>query len=362
MKENDVIIEVLKKYDLTLPLTWLEKRRIRRAKRRTLAVILSRESGGRLKYSVSIFFSDIMKAFGIDATLAAGWRAASASATLSLILIAGGSVLITQHSLLMPGFQKTAQVPVIAGSVTSGRGTATGVQGSAELTAGGSFLQGDHLKTGEDSVLLLKMSAGADVAMLSGGSIKTDADKSRTVIELYEGCVISKVPSPFSGLYEVRTPGASVTVKGTVFAVIYNTGKTSVLVSEGVVSIKDTSSGVLHEIESGYYVEAGAVSKGRRLSGKEASLLKEFEKSSGDSTGLQGLNGIYKEMISEKADNQKMTLNDIKKKYGQIDEILLYSGKRFTGAVISRGVYIKIMTVNGVVTVPSKDVKNVTPK
>ena len=46
MKENDVIIEVLKKYDLTLPLTRLEKRRIRRAKRRTLAVILSRESGG----------------------------------------------------------------------------------------------------------------------------------------------------------------------------------------------------------------------------------------------------------------------------------------------------------------------------
>lgn len=362
MKENDIIIQVLKKYDLTLPLTWFEKRRINRAKRRTLSLILSRENGGRLRLSASIFFYNIMKALGMDATLAAGWRAAASAAAVAVFLIAGGSLLVLQQGLTIPGFQKTAQGPVIAGSVTSGRGTVAGIKGSAELSAGGSFVQGDHLAAGDGSVLLLKMAAGADIAVLSGGGIKPGADNSRTVIELSDGCVISKVHSPFSGIYEVRTQGAAVTVKGTVFAVIYKTGKTSVLVSEGVVSIKDNTSGVSFDIEAGYYAEAGAAGKTRRLSGEETDLLKEFEKSVADSAGLQGLNKIYESMTSENTDQGGMTLDDIRKKYGQVDEIILYSGKRYTGAIISRGVKMKIQTVNGVVAVPSKDVRNIIPK
>ena len=361
MKENDVIIQVLKKYDLALPLSWLEKRRISRAKRRTLAVILSRDSGGRFRFSASIFFSDMMKALGMDATLAAGWRAASASAVFALLLIAGGSLLAIQHRIVIPGFNETAVLYSAMGSVSAGEGTATGSGGSVKLAAGVAVNSGDMVTVHGGAPLLMKMVNGAVVAVLSGGIIRPEYNENRSVIHLSEGCIISKVPSPFSGVYEINTPDAVVAVKGTVFAVMYNSGKTSVMVSEGVVSLRHIQSGFTCDIEAGYYAEAGTEAKKRKLSEKEGELLNAFETAAEDSARLPELNRIYDSIINKKESQGRMTLDDIRKKYGQIDEILLYSGKRYTGAIISRSDKMKIQTENGIISVPAKDVRNVIP-
>jgi len=362
MKENEIIIQALKKYDLTLPLTWLEKRRINRAKRRTLAVILSQESGSRLKYSVSIFFSDIMKALGMDATLAAGWRTASVSAVFALLLITGGSLLVIHQRITIPGFNETAVISAAAGNVTSGEGEVSGPRGYVKLAAGAAVYSGDIINVPGGSSLLVKMVNGAAVSVLTEGYIKPEFSENRSVIHLSGGCVISKVPSPFSGVYEINTPDAVVAVKGTVFAVMYNGGKTSVIVSEGVVSLRHIQSGFTSDIEAGYYAEAGADNKSRGLNGKEVELLKEFEAAAQDSDRLTELNRIYDNIINKKESQGRMTLDDIRKKYGQIDEVVLYSGKRYTGAIISRGANVKLVTVNGIVLIPSNQVKNTIPK
>ena len=362
MKENEIIIQALKKYDLALPLSWLEKRRISRAKRRTLAVILSRDSGGRFRFSASIFFSDMMKALGMDATLAAGWRAASVSAVFALLLIAGGSLLVIQQRVAIPGFNETAVIYSAMGSVSAGEGIVTGSCGSVKLEAGAGVNSGDMVTVHGGSPLLMKMVNGAAVSVLSGGSIKPEYSENRSVIHLSEGCIISNVPSPFSGVYEVSTPDAVVTVKGTVFAVIHNGSKTSVFVSEGVVNLKHISSGFISDIEAGYYAEAGAEAKKRKLSKKERELLNAFEIAAEDASLLPELNRIYDSIINKKESQGRMTLDDIREKYGQIDEVLLYSGKRYTGAIITRSDKMKIQTENGIISVPAKDVRNVIPE
>jgi hypothetical protein len=264
--------------------------------------------------------------------------------------------------MTFPGFDETSVVSLTAGDVTAGEGKSEGPGGTVNLTPGVKIAAGDIITAPEGSALLMKLSGGALISVLQRGSIRPEFSENRSVIHLSEGCIISKVPSPFSGVYEVVTPDAVAAVKGTVFAVMYNKGKTSVIVSEGVVNLKHVPSGFTSDIDTGYYAEAGEEIKKRKLSTKESELLKEFNAVTDDSSSLSVLTGVYEGMIADNAVKGRMTLDDIRKKYGQIDEFVLYSGKRYTGAIISRGDKMKIQTVNGIVSVPSKDVKNIIPK
>ena len=54
---------------------------------------------------------------------------------------------------------------------------------------------------------------------------------------------------------------------------------------------------------------------------------------------------------------KRMSLEEMKLKYGKLDEVMLYSGKKYTGVIISRGGVYKILTTGGVVSVPVNEVK-----
>jgi len=51
------------------------------------------------------------------------------------------------------------------------------------------------------------------------------------------------------------------------------------------------------------------------------------------------------------------TKEDIRKEYGKLEVVYLYSGKRYEGAVISIGEVYTMVTVNGTVRIPMKDVR-----
>jgi hypothetical protein len=59
------------------------------------------------------------------------------------------------------------------------------------------------------------------------------------------------------------------------------------------------------------------------------------------------------------SENQPMTLDSIRKKYGTIDEVLLYSGRTYQGAVISKGDELTMCTVSGVKKIPIREVKSI---
>jgi hypothetical protein len=65
------------------------------------------------------------------------------------------------------------------------------------------------------------------------------------------------------------------------------------------------------------------------------------------------------EDTSKKADSPlTMSFDDIKNKYGRIDEIIQYNGKTTRGAIISRGDYYRIITPSGLVSINSKEIKD----
>jgi uncharacterized membrane-anchored protein YhcB (DUF1043 family) len=52
------------------------------------------------------------------------------------------------------------------------------------------------------------------------------------------------------------------------------------------------------------------------------------------------------------------TLDEIKAKYERVDEIVLYTGKTMRGVILERGTRYKILTTDGIVYVPSTQIRN----
>jgi len=59
-----------------------------------------------------------------------------------------------------------------------------------------------------------------------------------------------------------------------------------------------------------------------------------------------------------KAKKDKFKTNDeIKKEYGKIETVTLWNGKTYTGAVINSNELYTIITIDGTIKIPMKDVK-----
>ena len=366
MKEKAIISNVLKKYDLTLPLTWREKRRIKRAKKRTLVNILAGSEGGAMKLNWSLAFYNLMQGLGLNPSPASGARMAFAASAFCLMIAGGGVLLMVQNY----GFITLPSQ--IAESEKSMGGTVSILSGTADyerqnivknIRTGNKISAGDRITASKDSSLFLNLDGGAVISIMNNTQFTLlQNDKDMVRIELKKGYLMSKVPSPFNGVYEIITPDASVKVTGTVFSVVYADKKTSVSVLQGTVSAVHTTSGAEGTLKAGDRVEADKKMTAEKIREKEKSLLNRFSdisltKITPENSGekkLSELNTIYKEMNHAQS---SLTLEGIRKKYGKIDQVILYSGRKYTGAILSRGASFRIITVRGVVKVPAKNIK-----
>lgn len=52
------------------------------------------------------------------------------------------------------------------------------------------------------------------------------------------------------------------------------------------------------------------------------------------------------------------TNEDIRREYGRLEVVYLFSGKRYEGAVVSIGDYYTIVTIGGVVKIPMNEVRS----
>ena len=368
MKEKDTLKQVLIKYDLTLPLTWMEKRKIMRAKRRTLASILAGSEGGRARISWSLAFYYMMRGMGLDVTATSGARAGFAAAMLSLVVITGSAFFLVQRNFYPQWLPGQVEIAQSFGDVVAGSGTAADESGRREISAGGSVSNGVAVATGDSSALLIKAGTESAVVLLHNSEAAGNREKETFRIDLKDGCLLAEVKSPFKGIYEVITPDSAVRVTGTVFSVAYKNGSTSVTVYRGSVNVTHLPSGTVHEGTEGSFIESGKGKSSRKLKAKEMELLQKFRSVvegkdiTVEESVLKELNGLYDEAIKERSAKKRLTLDEIRKKYGGIYDVILYSGKRYKGAVISRGSVTRIMTVTGVVAVPSNDIKSAIPE
>lgn len=363
MKETRIINALLKKYDLVLPVLASEQRRILRSKRRTLAAILNPAGKGSFMAGMAVRFYYMMRNTGLDVAPVAGFRAAVLAVSMTVVFIAGGSLLVVQNYIYKTG--------MIAEKSTEMKGVIAALSGDLVINRNNTELishktkdginEGDEIITGNSSILL-QFGNGIVVKIMKRSTVLVV--KSGARFDLKAGGILSRVPkqAPASE-YGVHTPDSIITVKGTEFGVFYENGKTKVTVTHGTVTVKHKLSGTEYEVQEAYESEVNADKKIRPLTEESKPVM----------NGFSELN--YTDAIHAKSDEElkvlkeklaasdelkpagKMTLAEMKEKYGRLDEVMLYNGKKYTGVIISRGGVYKILTPSGTISVSARDVK-----
>ena len=79
---------------------------------------------------------------------------------------------------------------------------------------------------------------------------------------------------------------------------------------------------------------------------------------------------VYEQMMQKpdaasdavkKAGSGPETLDDIRKRFGRLDQLVLYNGTDIRGAILSRGEVYRIYTLRGVIAIPRDKIKVVKP-
>ncbi|MFZ5627927.1 MAG: FecR family protein [Spirochaetota bacterium] len=244
-----------------------------------------------------------------------------------------------------------------------------------------------------NSMAVLQFSSAASITLKANSVLsianlsKNDAGK--PVIELSQsnGSSFSKIAKGQSD-FSIKTPTAVAGVRGTSFELEVGSGKTTkIKLLEGKVAVakveaNDTPEEVKAELEKATVVEAG-----QKVEVDNKAVSKPVEISEAEKTSLQAMNTVEiapvsgKVVVPEsvekyatgettsaslteaapKAEVKKLTLADIKAKYGRIAKIQTKNGKEYVGYFNQQGAEMTIQTVDGQVRVPVASVQKVTP-
>lgn len=232
--------------------------------------------------------------------------------------------------------------------------------------------------------ITLKANSVLSIANLS----KNDAGK--PVIELSQsnGSSFSKIAKGQSE-FSIKTPTAVAGVRGTSFELEVGNGKTTkIKLLEGKVAVAkveatDKPEEVKAELEKATVVEAG-----QKVEVDNKAVSKPVEITEAEKASLQAMNTVEIAPVSGKvvvpesvekyatgettsaslteaapkaAEAKKLTLADIKAKYGRIAKIQTKNGKEYVGYFNQQGAEMTIQTVDGQVRVPVASVQKVTP-
>ena len=119
--------------------------------------------------------------------------------------------------------------------------------GTLEASSNMNLISGDAVKTEQDAYAVLQLVSDKYVMLAESGSMTVVAEgdeaNSRTAIQLDSGSVLNEIQNPLSSgsSYDIVTPSATMSVRGTVFEVRRNgddsTGDIEVLVYDGKVAV-----------------------------------------------------------------------------------------------------------------------------
>lgn len=295
--------------------------------------------------------------------------------------------------------------------------------GRAEITHNGKtrpagisekVFESDIIKTHADSCLSIQI-ANSVVRIQQNTVIKmAELLKDKSIrLDLEKGTVLSKVKKLMkNSSFKISTPTSIAAVRGTVFKVAYGNRKSSVSLKEGSVGIyvknpeediTELSRRIDNEQRSGEAtllegktaeISDEAVKKGKGKPGIEIKVtakqdeiemekvenipvIPEIEKM--DNAALQkklkeeSKNIIEKDKKLDKKiekmiegaqriqKKKKVTLDDLRNKYGNLSKIVTKDGKEYIGAFKQKGGKMEIITTKGKKSVPVSRIKKVSP-
>lgn len=164
--------------------------------------------------------------------IAAAATAAAAVIVFAVVLILRGGGQESYRSI---------RIVELDGGVTIERESVGNLEASVNMN----LSSGDRISTAADSYVVLKLDDDKYMMLGEQGAIQVvaagDAANSRTEIHLESGSVLNEIQNPLSqdSSYEIVTPNATMSVRGTVFETRNNTesGNMEVLVYEGTVAV-----------------------------------------------------------------------------------------------------------------------------
>ena len=233
----------------------------------------------------------------------------------------------------------------------------------------------DRINTKEGHVLL---QIGDEVLtrIESGTTVEVAKlfDNNETQLALHQGQLISKVKKLEKNSFTIKTPTAVASVRGTAYSVSYYENRSVVAVKEGRVQVDST----VNKQERHNMINAGntmVINKGLIRSINEFESL-DIDKLSAipysskgdleDDASYKNIAGtaekqeddINKQILSKGGPIPK-TLDEMLIKFGYLNRLTLYNNKSYTGIILSRGANeVKLMTLDGIETVPARQVKN----
>ncbi len=239
-----------------------------------------------------------------------------------------------------------------------------------------------------NSMAVLQFSSAASITLKANSVLSianlSKNDSGKPVIELSQntGSSFSKIAKGQSE-FSIKTPTAVAGVRGTSFELIVGNGKTTqIKLLEGKVQVAKPDAtkeemAAAPVVEAGQKVEADAkgVAKPTEITEAEKSSLQamntvEIAPASGKvvvpesvekyATGAS-TSASLTEAAAAKPEVKKLTLADIKAKYGRIAKIQTKNGKEYVGYFNQQGDQMTIQTVDGQVRVPVASVQKVTP-
>lgn len=237
--------------------------------------------------------------------------------------------------------------------------------------------QGDRIVTKANSFAVLQIGDRATVRVQAESEIAFSNLNDPAAIEmaLDKGQVLSKVDKLSKGQsYGVRMPTALAAVRGTEFSATYMPGRNVVAVKAGKVEVtlagQTESKTVTATVDAGKAVVIGEALIERPIEEQENNQIELVSivpivpaPQSKKKEEMLELNRTLEEQqkeIQKRIDESAVpkTLEEIKAKYERVDEIVLYTGKTMRGVILERGTRYKILTTDGIVYVPSTQIRN----
>ncbi len=291
----------------------------------------------------------------------------------SFLILAICMIIITMSSCSKKKVGATAIVVMTNGTVEK----ISSQTNAVPLRLKDALVKGDIIKTGPESFAVIQI--GDDILARiqpdSSVEIKTLFDQENTEIFLEKGQIISVVKKiSKENSYNIKTPTALAAVRGTQYSISFYKGRSVLAVKEGKVQLSAIDSKEKNKelmVETGNTVIISADMAKRPINDFESleiDKMKNFASITGDD--LQN-DKIFEDLAKKAQDDDKRiteeilkrggpipaTTEEMLKKFGRLNDVTLYSGKRYTGVILEHGEMKKIMTVEGIVSVPSKQIR-----
>lgn len=243
-----------------------------------------------------------------------------------------------------------------------------------------------------NSMAVLQFSSAASITLKANSVLSianlSKSESGKPVIELSQnsGSSFSKIAKGQSE-YSIKTPTAVAGVRGTSFELVVGNGKTTqIKLLEGKVAVAHVEPTATAEEAKEELAKATVVEAGQKVDVDTKAVSKPVEITETEKTSLQAMNTVEiapasgKVVVPEsvekyatgeattaslteaaKPEVKKLTLADIKAKYGRIAKIQTKNGKEYVGYFNQQGAEMTIQTVDGQVRVPVASVQKVTP-